>query len=997
MADALVRLKVESQEYENKIQRAARGIQRLEEATRKSGKTMADATQKEVEFVRSLGRMETVSTTTRGKLAELKTAFTDLSMQYQRLSNMEKSSPIGRAMSASIQQLQGRIRTLNTDLANVNRQMAGGLGGQFAQGLSSAFASFGPAMMTMTAVMGTINGLKKVIGDTVQTNMQFEQSNAVLASVLGTTRDNVTALTTQAKKLGATTQYTAIQITELQTNLARLGFTQQEIMNSTTAVQALATATGADLGEAANLAGAALRAFGMDSSEMERVASVLAVSTTKSALSFEKLATAVPIVSPVAKQFGFTIEDVVTLLGKLSDAGFDASMAATATRNIFLNMANGSGKLAQALGRPIRSIEDLAPALVELRNKGIDLAEMLELTDKRSVAAFATFIESAETMKALKDSVTDCSDALQGMVDEQLNTLQGSVTIMKSAWEGLMLTFDDSNSTIRRVVVSITELLTAWTNWRNRNQGGDAAIMSYELGLTDEAKAEADAFINAEKASQKSADQIKADAEARKAALAAEEAELLALEQAYRTWQEEYNRYRNSGDVERIVTLQGQNPLMGTQYQTDTNLLYQQIAGKRDEMAVQDYIIGAVTPPTQNPNPNPNGDPDGPIKLLKAQYQQQEKEQIAALDRMAMNEEEYEAQVYQIKKTWMQKIADLYAEGTVERARADAALSQLDIQYQATQMRFANKQAKHDRKYQTITGPSGYSEEGIAATRQQIQNSMKGLQMNSGEYIIAANTLVDLNTFENLLKTATAHGLQFDPAQLEALYETIDTNAFELDVDIPDSAWTSLVEEINAKLQDLGLPPIKLDVTTGNISNITDTAKKTEKAWGAAANAISAIGGALQQIEDPSAKVAGIIMQAVANIALGFATATTQAAAGGPFAWIAATVAGIANMISAVTAIKQVTSAGKFADGGMVGGNSYSGDNLTASVNSGELILNRAQQNTIASQLQGGAANIRVQGFVKGHDILLAASNYARSTGKILHAIGGDGLPIIAG
>jgi hypothetical protein len=178
----------------------------------------------------------------------------------------------------------------------------------------------------------------------------------------------------------------------------------------------------------------------------------------------------------------------------------------------------------------------------------------------------------------------------------------------------------------------------------------------------------------------------------------------------------------------------------------------------------------------------------------------------------------------------------------------------------------------------------------------------------------------------------------------------------------------------------------------GKGSGTVDAAKQTEKAWGAAANAISAIGGALQQIEDPSAKVAGIIMQAVANIALGFATATTQAAAGGPFAWIAATVAGIANMISAVTAIKQVTSSGKFADGGIIGGNSYSGDNLTASVNSGELILNRAQQNTIASQLQGGAANIRVQGLVRGHDILLAGSNYALSTGKA-----GAYLPIIAG
>lgn len=219
-----------------------------------------------------------------------------------------------------------------------------------------------------------------------------------------------------------------------------------------------------------------------------------------------------------------------------------------------------------------------------------------------------------------------------------------------------------------------------------------------------------------------------------------------------------------------------------------------------------------------------------------------------------------------------------------------------------------------------------------------------------------------------------------------------------LSVELLDTSKEKLKEDMEELRKRLGLEPIKLGVEVGTDGKGTvETAKQIEKAWGAAANAISAIGGALQQIEDPSAKVAGIIMQAVANIALGFATATTQAAAGGPFAWIAATVAGIANMISAVTAIKQVTSAGKFAEGGLIGGNSYSGDNLTASVNSGELILNRSQQNVIASQLQGGASKIRVEGIVSGPNILLAGSNYALQTGKAVKGLNGYALPIIAG
>lgn len=992
MADVITRLKVDSQEYDARLKRATQSLNEMTHAAEVQGNKIATANQKNIALAKSLGNMQTVSTTARGKMQELSSAIESATLMYNRLSAAEKKGTFGRALNQSVNQLQVRLKGLKGEMAAVQGNM-GGFSAKFGQGLSSAFSMFGPAALATGGVMAAVGGLKKVMGDMVSINMQFEQSTANLAAVMGTTKDNVSALTNQAKQLGATTQYTAVQITELQTNLARLGFTEQEILNSTKSVQALATATGADLGEAANLAGAALRGFGLNATEMERVASVLAVSTTKSALSFEKLATAVPIVAPVAKQFGFTIEDVTVLLGKLSDAGFDASSAATASRNIFLNMANSSGKLAQALGRPIRSIEDLAPALKELKDRGIDLAEMLSLTDKRSVAAFATFVEGADTMVDLKNAISGCSDALQGMVDEQLNTLQGSVTILNSAWEGLMLTFSESNGTIKTVVDSLTSLISAYTTWRNRNQGGDAAIQTYELADEKTAKL-GNEYLEADRKAGMSDSAIKQQAEAERAAI---EKERDAMRELLLEWEKAGKLGWGSKEVQALMPMVQETFKGLNGYPIDwAEQMQKQIAYRNDNIAVQDYIISATT--TQPTATSPSGSGEGSIggasnskalAKLKAQYEEQEKAQIAALDRMAMNEEDYEAEVYRIRRETLEKIAALYQEDTADKARANAALSQLDIQYQGIQMRLANRGKGSGKTNTEQIGPSGYSQAGISDFRSEIQGSMKGMQMGSDEYMFQAERLVDLETFENLLKTAIANGIQPDQALLESLFETIDNAEFNITPSVTDDAWQDLVEEINEKLKNLGLDPIKLDVQTGNVQaaseSATDNANSTADAWRNAAAAVSNVGSALQQIEDPAAKVSGIVMQAVANIALGFAQAAASPATGaaGVFGWIAASTAGLATMLSTIAAIKSATASNRFSGGGMVGGNSPSGDNIIARLNSGEGVLTANGISNAKTLAEGSNIkdNLHLSLDVSGTKLRIVLDNDNRSKG----------------
>ena len=338
--------------------------------------------------------------------------------------------------------LKGNVSLKN--MGDLAKSTGGLLKSSMGVGLAEVKIGVGTMIKGMIGAQAVISGFQKLIGlfkSGVQSIVDFEAANSKLAAILGTTSNNIKDLTLDAQRLGSATKYTASEATNLQIELAKLGFSRKEILQSTEGILKFAQATGSDLPEAAALAGAALRMFGAETSETERYVSAMAVATTKSALSFSYLQTAMPIVGPVAKAFNFQIEDTLALLGKLADAGFDASMSATATRNILLNLADGSGKLAKALGGPVNTLPELVAGLKKLKEQGVDLNTTLELTDKRSVAAFNTFLTAADKIVPLREQITGVTSELNDMANTMGENVQGAVANLESAWEALMLSF----------------------------------------------------------------------------------------------------------------------------------------------------------------------------------------------------------------------------------------------------------------------------------------------------------------------------------------------------------------------------------------------------------------------------------------------------------------------------------------------------------------------------------------------------------------------------
>ena len=369
----------------------------------------------------------------------------------------------GRGSATETKKLAREVELLDSKLKSIDASA-----GQFQRNVGNypkTFAKVGASFRDLIRLVGQFGialGGVAIARDAFNVIVDFDQAMANLKAISGATSEELGRLEKQAKQLGATTSFTASEVAGLQTEFAKLGFKTSEIEAATESTLQFAKATGADLSSAAALSGSALRAFQLDASEAARVNSVLAVATTKTALDFSKLENGLSTVAPVANAFGFSIEETTALLGQLSNAGFDASSSATATRNILLNLADANGALAKQLGRPVTSAAELAEGLQELQAKGIDLATALELTDKRSVAAFETFLKGSKDLQPLVESLTDVEDELQNIADTQDNTLQGALARLRSAWEGYILGTDGATGAsekLRAIVEFLAENL----------------------------------------------------------------------------------------------------------------------------------------------------------------------------------------------------------------------------------------------------------------------------------------------------------------------------------------------------------------------------------------------------------------------------------------------------------------------------------------------------------------------------------------------------------
>jgi len=394
--------------------------------------------------------------------------------QVQGLDHLERKLKLQR------QQYRGAQKALQ----GLNQTQKRGT--SFTMKMAKAFSVAQIATDLFTKAMRAIG---QAVKQAVVTFKDFEFQMAKVKAISGANEREFKKLINSAKQLGRTTFFTATQVGELQLNLSKLGFNPQEILNAQEAILKLSTAMGEDLGRTATVVAATIRGFGVDTDQTGRFADAMAAAFANSALDIEKFQTSMSKVSAIASMAGFSFEETTGLLALLTDRGIEASIAGTSLRNILLHLQDGSSDLSQKLGRTVHSGEDFIVALKELKASGIDVAGVMQIVDRRQVQAMNSFIASADSLTDFNKIMNTSSGSGDRMADIMENTLGGALLKLKSAYEGLILTFEDGDGVLQKTVQNVANFLNILSdNFQTVEQRGDKIINKTVKELQDKFK-----------------------------------------------------------------------------------------------------------------------------------------------------------------------------------------------------------------------------------------------------------------------------------------------------------------------------------------------------------------------------------------------------------------------------------------------------------------------------------------------------------------------------
>ena len=317
-------------------------------------------------------------------------------------------------------------------------------------------------------ILGTYSALKAPIKLSADFESAMARVKAVAFSGEGADLSGFEAMKKQALQLGADTQFTAIQAANTQENLARAGMSAKNIMSALPAVLDMAAAEGMDLAQAGSIIAKGLGGMNLSGEYAVRLADVLAYTSANSNTNIAMLGEAFKVAAPIFASQGVSMEQLASYLGVLANKGYEGSEAGNAIAAAPLRLAKQNketlvmlrdlGVAVQTRDGRLRELPDVMIALdqaMKARNYGeVKQLEVIETVfGKNYGKAMMAFMQAsaAGDSERMQNGVQNNSfGQAKKMANINLDTLNGQLQILGSAWDGLRTTIGDTFSPVVR-------------------------------------------------------------------------------------------------------------------------------------------------------------------------------------------------------------------------------------------------------------------------------------------------------------------------------------------------------------------------------------------------------------------------------------------------------------------------------------------------------------------------------------------------------------------
>ena len=344
-----------------------------------------------------------------------------------------------------------------------------------AERTADAFDAAASAVVA-SGVYDILGGIAQGYKACIDAASELEYTMSGVEAVALADAESMALLEEQAKELGATTKFTAVQSAEAMTYMAQAGWSTQEMLAGMPGVINLAAASGEDLAQSSSILADTLAGFQMEAAESARVADVLAQAAAASNTSVLEMGDTFKTSAALAGALGYSIEDVSAAVGLMANVGIKGSRAGTTLRNILGGFLDGVtlkgtdiGEVEFSAVNADGSMQSFAETVEYLRGIFAQMTEAEKISNARNIAGERGYtgligiLEATdEAYNEMYQSIQNAEGAAQRMAEIRLDNLTGDVTILKSAFEGLGITIGEQfNPGVRGAV----QLLTDAVNW----------------------------------------------------------------------------------------------------------------------------------------------------------------------------------------------------------------------------------------------------------------------------------------------------------------------------------------------------------------------------------------------------------------------------------------------------------------------------------------------------------------------------------------------------